>query len=223
MKITALDVQKKDPNRVNLHVDGEFRIGLAAEIAWSAHLHVGDELSEEQLAALERQDAAWKAREAALALLSFRPRTRSELQRRLKEKGYAPEVAEETVASLGTMGLVDDSSFAEMFVRDRVRLRPKGARQLTQELRAKGVDAETARAAIGEVLEREDASETELARRATARWRPRAGEEPQRARRRLHGFLARRGFGGEAIRTVMDEVLSRDAGGDDDGEDEFDE
>lgn len=208
MKITALEVQKNDPNRVNLHVDGEFRLGLAAEIAWSAHLHVGDELSAEQLDELERRDAGWKAREAALALLSFRPRTRVELQRRLKEKGYAPDVAEETVDALVGMGLVDDSQFAEMFVRDRVRLRPKGKRHLTQELRAKGVDAETAQAAIGEVMEREDASDTDLARRAAARWHPRAGEEPLRARRRLHGFLARRGFGGDAIRTVMDEVLS---------------
>lgn len=217
MKITALEIQKNDPNRINLHIDGEFRLGLASEIAWSAHLHVGDEIGAEQLTDLERRDAAWKAREAALALLSFRPRTRIELQRRLKEKGYAPDVAEETVDALVAMGLVDDSSFAEMFVRDRVRLRPKGARQLTQELRAKGVDAETAQAAIGEVMEREDASETDLARRAAARWHPRAGEEPLRARRRLHGFLARRGFGGESIRTVMDEVLSRSA--DDDGDD----
>lgn len=217
MKITALEVQKNDPNRVNLHIDGEFRLGLAAEVAWSAHLHVGDEIRAEQLADLERRDAAWKAREAALALLSFRPRTRIELQRRLKEKGYAPDVAEETVDALVGMGLVDDSSFAEMFVRDRVRLRPKGARQLTQELRAKGVDVETAQAAVGEVMEREDASETDLARRAAARWRPRTGEEPLRARRRLHGFLARRGFGGDAIRVVMDEVLSRSA--DDDGDD----
>jgi regulatory protein len=78
--------------------------------------------------------------------------------------------------------------------------------RLVQELRAKGVDAETAREAIGEVLESEEVSELELAREVVARWSPRSGEEPLRARRRLYGLLARRGFGGETVRQVMEEL-----------------
>ncbi|HET7230820.1 MAG TPA: regulatory protein RecX, partial [Longimicrobium sp.] len=87
------------------------------------------------------------------------------------------------------------------------RLRPHGRRRLAQELRAKGVDDETARTAIDEVMEREDASEHDLARAAAARWKPRPGEEPERARRRLHAFLARRGFGGDVVREVVDEKV----------------
>ena len=223
MKITALKPQQKDPDRINLHVDGEFRMGLSAEVVLAAGLRVGDVLTEARLAELERKDAAWKARESALSLLSFRARSRAELRRRLKEKGFEEEVAEEVVENLGNLGLVDDASFAEVFVRDRVRLRPQGKRRLVNELRSKGVDAETAHAAIGEVMEAEEASETELARRATARWKPRPGEDRNSARRRLHGFLARRGFGGDAIREVMGEVLSRGAGENgDDGGDEAD-
>ena len=101
---------------------------------------------------------------------------------------------------------MDDSSFAESFVRDRVRFKPRGARRLAQELRAKGVDAETAHEAIGEVMEREEISDLELAREVAAKWPRRAGEEPQGARRRLYGFLARRGFGAETIREVMEEM-----------------
>ncbi|HET6232445.1 MAG TPA: regulatory protein RecX [Longimicrobiaceae bacterium] len=220
MQITGLEPQKKNPDRVNVHVDGQFRIALAAEIAWAEHLHVGDDVTDEQLAELEARDHAWKAREAVLVLLSFRPRTAAELRRRLVEKGYPAEVAETCVASLGDHGLVNDASFAEVFVRDRVRLRPKGRRVLAQELRMKGVDAETADTVIDDVMERESSSDTDLARAAAAKWRPRAGEDAQRARRRLHGFLARRGFTGDAVRTVMDEVMDRDVG---DSDEEFDD
>lgn len=216
--ITAIEPQSNDPDRVSVYVDGEFRLGLPAEVAYAAHLRAGDAVTAERLAELARKDAAWRAREAALALLSFRPRSRAELRRRLVEKGFEGDVADECVAGLGEMGLVDDTAFAEMFVRDRVRLRPHGSRRLTQELRAKGVDAETAKAAIGEVLETEEASETELARRAAARWKPRPGEDRNAARRRLHGFLARRGFGGDAVRAVMDEILS--GAGDDETDEE---
>jgi regulatory protein len=208
MKITAIKPQRNHAERVNVHVDGEFRFALALELAYGSGLHVGDEITEEQLLKLERKDQRWKAREACLNLLSFRARTATELQRRLREKGYPDEVAEETVAELEKRGLVNDASFAESFVRDRVRLRPRGKRRLVQELRAKGVDADTAREVIGEVMEEEDVSELELAREAASKWSPRRGEEPLRARRRLYGYLARRGFGGEVVRQVMDEVTS---------------
>ncbi|HEX9937981.1 MAG TPA: regulatory protein RecX [Longimicrobium sp.] len=208
MKITAIQPQKLRADRVNVHVDGEFRLALAAELVLTEHLHVGDEVDEARLAALEAKDGAWKARDAALSLLSHRARSKTELKRRLKRKGFEEETTDATVARLGELGMVDDAAFAESFVRDRVRLKPHGRHRLTQELRAKGVDEDTARAAIDEVMEREDASEADLARAAAARWKPRPREEPERARRRLEGFLARRGFGGEVVREVVKEKLA---------------
>lgn len=207
MKITKIEPQRLNPERVNVHVDGAFRLGMAAELVLAEALRVGDDVDEARLAELEAADGSFKARDAAFSLLSYRPRTAAELTRRLKRKGHAEEVAEETVGRLGEMGVVDDAAFAESFVRDRVRLRPQGRRRMRGELRAKGVDAETADAAIAEVMAGEETSEVELARAAAARWKPRPAEEPSAARRRLHGFLARRGFGGDAVRTVLREKL----------------
>jgi regulatory protein len=205
MQITAIEPQKNHPDRVNVHVDGAFRLALGAEIAWGAHLHVGDEVTEAQLAELEQRDRLWKAREAALVLLSFRPRSAQELRRRLREKEFPEEVVEECLSGLEGSGLVDDSAFAATFVRDRVRFKPRGRRRLAQELRMKGVDADTAHEAISGVFEDAEVSETELAREAAAKWSPKAGEDRNRARQRFYAFLARRGFGGDAIREVMDE------------------
>ncbi|MDB4948073.1 MAG: regulatory protein RecX [Gemmatimonadetes bacterium] len=209
MKITAIETQSSNGERVNVHVDGAFRLALGAEIAFAEHLHVGDEVSEARLAELEHMDLAWRAREAALSLLSFRPRTAAELRRRLVEKDFPADVAAQVVERLDAMKLVDDAAFAEMFVRDRVRLKPKGRRVLAQELRVRGVDEDTALGAIDGVMQRGGTSDADLARAAAGRWRPRAGEDPRKARARLHAFLARRGFNGDAIREVADEVLAR--------------
>ena len=206
MEITRIEPQKHHPERVNVHVDGEFRLALAQEIVLREGLRVDDALSEGRIRRLEAEDQRWKAREAALHLLSFRARTATELRRRLLRKEFPAEVVDACVADLVERGMVDDSAFAEMFVRDRVRFRPRGKRRLAQELRAKGVDMETATEAIGEVLEREEVSELDLAREAVAKWSRRPGEDPQRARRRLYGFLVRRGFGGDTVRQIMDEV-----------------
>ena len=211
MRITSLPPQKHDPDRLSVFIDGEFRMGLSAEIALAAGLRVGEMVDEARLADLERRDRTWQAREAALRLLAVRPRSAAELARRLRMKGYEPEIGEEVIARLREMGMIDDAAFAGTLVRDRVRLRPQGARRLANELRARGVDDETARAAIRETMEGEETDERELARRAAGKWRPRPGEEPARARRRLHGFLARRGFDSEVIREVLDEAAPDDA------------
>jgi regulatory protein len=207
MKITAIEPQRLHPERVNVHVDGAFRLGLSAELVLAEPLRVGDEVDEARLAELQAKDQTWKARDAALSLLSYRARTSVELKRRLKRKGFDDEVAAATVERLDRLGVVDDAAFAESFVRDRVRLKPRGPRRLVGELRAKGVDDDTARAAVAGVMEREEATELDLALAAAARWKPRAGEEPARARARLQAFLARRGFGGDAVRAVLREKL----------------
>jgi regulatory protein len=209
MRITSLPPQKHDPDRVSVFVDGEFRMGLAAEIALAAGLRVGEAVDAARLAELERRDLGWQAREAALRLLAVRPRSAAELARRLRMKGYAPEIAEEVIGRMRELGMIDDAAFAGMLARDRVRLRPQGSRRLANELRQKGVDEETARTAIRETLEGEETDERELARRAAAKWKPRADEDRDRARRRLHGFLARRGFDADVIREVLDEILPR--------------
>ncbi|HEX6941164.1 MAG TPA: regulatory protein RecX [Longimicrobiales bacterium] len=219
MRITALKPQEHHPDRVNVYVDGEFRCGLALEIAYGGGLHVGDDVTEERLAALEREDLRWKVREAALNLLSYRARSEAELRRRLLRKDYPAEVVEACIAELAGNGLLDDAAFAASFVRDRVRGRPRGARRLAQELRAKGVDPATAAAAIDGTFAAEDVTELDLARQAASGWARRArgpkpadrgGATPEdrwTARRRLYGYLARRGFAGDVIRIVLDEVL----------------
>jgi regulatory protein len=206
MKITSIQPQRHHPERVNVHVDGEFRFALAQEILLRAALRTGDAVTEARICELESEDQRWKAREAALNLLSFRARSATELRRRLRRKEFPEEVVDACVDELVERGMVDDSAFAEMFVRDRVRFRPKGRRRMVQELRAKGVDAETADEAVGEVMEREEISELDLAREAVSKWSRRQGEDPLRARRRLYGFLARRGFGGEVVRQILEEV-----------------
>ncbi|HWK90400.1 MAG TPA: RecX family transcriptional regulator, partial [Longimicrobium sp.] len=140
MRITAIEPQQHDRERVSVHVDGAFRLGLAVEIAHAAHLRVGAELTEARLAELERSDRMWQAREAALHLLGFRQRSAAELVRRLRRKGFDLDVARETVERLRALGMVDDAAFAGAVARDRVRLRPQGARRLREELRARGVD-----------------------------------------------------------------------------------
>lgn len=206
MKITAIEPQARHPDRVEIRTESGSGFTVAREVVLRHDLAAGQEITARQIDSLGREDLSWKAREAALNLLSHRPRTALELTRRLRRKGFPEETSADCVRDLARRGLVDDTAFSEAFVRDRIRFRPRGKRRLVQELRSKGVDPETAEAAVGEVVEAEEVSELDLARDAASRWSPRRGEDPQRARRRLYAFLARRGFAAEVVRTVAEEL-----------------
>lgn len=218
MKITRI---ARHPNRerVRIHVDGEERprLDLALDLVFRAGLAVGDRLDGARLAALEREDEAYRARDAALRLLAQRARSVTELRRRLERKDIPAPVVDQTLAWLDDRGYLDDRAFAEAFVRDRLRLRPRGRAGLIQELRRKGVDEGTAEAATDGVMAAEAVHESELALDTARVWARKnvrvlreaagGGEARERARRRLYGHLARRGFAPASIRVAIDSAL----------------
>ena len=209
-KVEAVKLLSSRSERVEVRLDDGSERVLAAEVVQRAGLRRGDEVTAHRLLEIEREDLAWRARDAAFHLLSYRARTRVELARRLAAKDFPEDVVERCLDELRERGFIDDHAFSASFARDRVRGKPKGARLIARELRARGVEPEVADRAVGEVMSTDSLSELELARRAARGWKPRPNEDGIRARRRLYGFLARRGFTGEVIRAVMDEHLGTD-------------
>jgi regulatory protein len=218
MKITSM---KRHPRRerVRIYLDGgaEPALELALDLVVRNGLALGDRVDPGHLAELEAEDTGFRARDAALSLLAHRARSREELRRRLQRKDLPPAVIEQTMAWLDERGYLDDRAFAEALVRDRLRLRPRGRVGLIQELRRKGVGEDIAQAAVQGVMEEEAVDEGAVAREAAAAWArknasvlrraERSREDRQRARQRLYGHLARRGFAPDAIRAAVASIL----------------
>ena len=155
----------------------------------------------------ERATDPEAAREAALALLERTRRTRSDLVRRLRDKGYAASVIEPVVERLVAVGLVDDVEYARAFLASRWSRRSAGWRRLELELRKRGIataDVAVARARIE--AEMGVADDLSGARRVLSQVvRRYAALDPRTRRQRLYALLARRGFDGEVIRRALDE------------------
>lgn len=145
------------------------------------------------------------ARKILLDQLTGRARTRHELADKLRGKLVPDEVAERLLDRFEEVGLVDDRAFARAWVSDRHRSKGLAPRALAQELRRKGIDDETVRAAVDEVTD----DDQESAARALVRRRMRSlGQADQAtATRRLNGMLARKGYPpGLCFRVVKDEL-----------------
>jgi regulatory protein len=218
LRLTAIEPVAGRRARLRLQIDGETAFAVHADVLLASGLAVGDVLDPGALAALQREDAFFGARNAALNLLSHRQRSEAELRRRLTLKGFAGDVVNRVVANLLEARLLDDAEFSAAFARGRIRGRPRAPRIILRELRARGVSVEAAEQGLLGALREDDTSETKLARTAALTWVRRSGkstaqhaaEKPEtrlRARRRLYGYLARRGFSPDAIRIALAAAL----------------
>lgn len=198
--ITALRFQKRNKDRVNVYVDGQFAFGLAAILA--AHLRVGQTLGDEDVARLGIQDDVEQAYERALNFLSYRPRSQTEVRRNLRKKELEDSVVETVLDRLTEAGLLDDRGFAHYWVENRVQFNPRGVRALRQELWQKGVSS----AIIDDVLA--DFDEEPSARTVAEAGAPRFMHlAPRQFRQKLGAYLARRGFSYTAITPLIQEML----------------
>jgi regulatory protein len=202
--VTDMKSQTRDPERVSIFIDGSFSFGIALEIALAEGVRVGEVLDAERVKALVAKDEVGRATGSALNLLARRPRSSQEVRTRLRQKGFAEPAIDQALERLENWHYVDDADFARYWVENREANRPRGRRLLEQELRHKGVDREIARSAIDAAEPDEFAAALEL---ATGKARSYANLEPQVARRRLAGFLGRRGYGFDVIGPVLQRVF----------------
>lgn len=182
---------------MNVFLDDRYALSVDLELA--STLQIGQHISEADFQRLRGDDERARAMDAALHLLGYRPRSEQELSTRLSGKGFAPELIQAVLERLAQLNLVNDQSFAEYWVQQRQGRAPKGQRLITQELRRKGIDAETAKTATDDA----DADESELAYRAgQKKAQSLANLDAKTFQQRLGAYLQRRGFDWEATRTA---------------------
>ena len=204
--ITKIETQKKDKERCSIFVDGEFLLGIKAELVYEFNLDKGEVLTERSLMQLLDEEELLEAKEAAFNLLSYRQRSVAELKERLLNKGYEIEIVQQVINILERLDYLDDQEFAISWVKDRIT-KGYGPYRIRQQLKEKGIDTRV----IESSLEQEYSSELEydLALELAAKKRSRYRDKDHYERRyKLSKVLERKGFSFEIINLVLDDLLT---------------
>ena len=208
-QITALEPQKRK-GRLNVFVDGQFVLGVGETVAADLGLRIGREITSEKLREVAGAEEVHKATEAALVLLEVRARARREIETRLAQKGYEAEIITQVLEKLTRLELLDDAQFAAQWVEARTRpggSRPIGRRRLSSELHGKGVAKDQIAQAVETVTNDEELALARAAAGKKVRAVPSDRDILLAERRKLMGFLQRRGFGWEVVKRVTREAL----------------
>jgi regulatory protein len=224
MQITSLSVQRNNPKRVNLFIDGKFLTGIPLGMVVENKLHVGlflnDNLLNILLLAIFRENL-WNS---AINYLSFRPRSEKEVKTHLKEKiksiilksklfknlpFNADKIIDEICDKLKNINQINDWEFTKWWVQQRQTFRGKSKSAISAELWQKGIGKKL----VDEVFsESNDAPQSDkntalkLIEKRLFRW---SNYDTREKKNQIYKYLSRRGFSYETIEDVIDMVLQK--------------
>jgi regulatory protein len=140
----------------------------------------------------------------ALNLLAARPYASRALHRKLIQKKYSAADTDDVIRRLVDNGLLNDERFAEQYARSKMLSTGASKRRLTQDLYRKGIKGDIATAAIANVIDQDEIDPAAVIERVAQKKLAQLGDlEPVVLRRRLFGFLARRGYDVDEIKRIV--------------------
>lgn len=211
-EISALTAQQKDPNRINVMVDGKYRFSLDISQVVSLGIKIGKEYTDNELAEIEGESQFGKLYARALEYCLMRPHSAREVKDYLWRKtratkyksrktgeikereGVAPELVDRVYEKLLDKGYVNDDNFARYWVENRNIAKGASKRKLEAELRAKGVDSDI----ISRHLTATMRSDNDELQKIIAKKRRRYADN-----QKFMQYLARQGFGYDDIKRAL--------------------
>ena len=146
--------------------------------------------------------------EGATQALVKRLRTRQlsarEAKSLLSERGLDADAIEGVIAEFEARGYLDDARLAEQLVYAATSRKGQGRRAISQTLSGRGIPRDVVDAALDELPDDEAERALDFARQKA---RSMGSLDREAAVRRLHGQLARRGFGGSMAMTAVKQAL----------------
>ncbi|MCY3740642.1 MAG: RecX family transcriptional regulator [Candidatus Poribacteria bacterium] len=223
-KITDIQASPELPSHQQLFLNGAPFLVIHAALIEKFGLRIGLEIDPEAIEKIIAADEVMRAKNHALRLLreakdnttadeqetprpTLKPKiyTKSEMKRHLEREGFSATAIETSITELIRSGHIRDRKYAENWIARRQKSNPRGKTLLKHELVDKGIDKEIAEQVIATVeVEDETKVALEIAQKRAKQYKRLPTHV---AKRRLHGFLARRGFGSDIVRQVLEEIF----------------
>ena len=201
-KISALRMEEGRKKQVAVYFEGQRKaLRLEVDTALKMGLAIGQVLTDEELNRLGERDHFYRAENAALHYLSYRPRSESEVKERLFKRGFTATEIDAVLSGLKEKGMLDDAAFAEFWKENRREFSPRSRLMTSVELAKKGVSRDVIESITGKLDDNENAYRAGIAR---ARRIPTS--DRNLFAKRLGDYLGRRGFGYGVVKDTVEKI-----------------
>lgn len=203
MIVTDIKKQVHNENKYSVFVDYEFVFGLYHNDILYFKLEVGKEIKKETFDFIFDTLVYDKAQKVALDFISYKLRTEKEVVDKLSDKEFSSTVILKVVEFLNKYSYVDDYKYAEAFIRNCLKVRPRGVFLMQMELEERGVS----RKIIEDVFAETYIDEIALATPLICKKFDCITKDDYKTRKKAQAFLQRKGFSFDTINYVIDQIL----------------
>lgn len=204
---TVTDIKpQKNKKRVNIYLDNKFGFGIDLETFVTKKIKVGLELTDKVIEQIVNESEFQKSYDKILRFGTLRPRSEKEFKNWLTKYKVHESLHSELFNRLKRLELLDDKKFAAWWIEQRKQFKSKSKRELTQELRMKGINSEIINQLITDYVSQQEqvASAKKLIEKRAYKWKMLEGYQK---RQKIYSYLASKGFDSDVIREIVGEFL----------------
>lgn len=139
-KITKIEVQKRNKERVNVYIDNIYAFSAFSELVYKENLRVNCEVDEEKLLSIAKKENLAKCKETALKIIERSYKTEKEMQKRLMEKGFDSDNINIVISFLKEYNFINDNNYTKMYVKDKIT--SQGKQKIKYSLIRKGISSD---------------------------------------------------------------------------------
>ncbi|MDQ2086780.1 regulatory protein RecX [Herbivorax sp. ANBcel31] len=202
LKITSIEKNKKNKKMFSVFIDNSYAFSISEEDYFRLNLYEKSSISEEEIDDIKKYIALKSVKSSAIKCISFKMLSEKELFHKLALKGYDEDVINIAIDELKSMGYLNDMMYAQKFVYDRMKLKPKSKKVLSMELKNRGISRDI----IENVLDNLDYDEDVVIERLLRKKFGKYDLTDSKILKKAYSFLLHRGFNFENIKYVIDKM-----------------
>lgn len=207
-KITKIEMQKRNKERVNIYIDGEYTLAVNAELVYKENLKTGEEINVEKLQIVAEKEEMLRCKDSALRIIERSYKTEKEIRDKLKDKNYNDKAIDYSIEFLKEYNFLNDNSYVKAYIKDK--LSSRGSTKIRYDLMKKGISKDI----IEKYLEMVDSdvernTALELAKK---KYKSiiKSESDSYRINGKLYRFLVSKGYNYDVVKDVVKKVTSSD-------------
>ena len=203
-KITKIEVQKRNKDRVNVFVDESFAFAISAEILYKEGLKVDQVIDLEKVEKVAREDSFVKCKGSALRMIERSYKTQKEIGDKLFLKGYDKETIERTMEFLKEYKFVNDEAYLNMYIKDKIK--GQGKNKIKYDLMKKGIKDTEVYEAISNIDEEEELETAKILALKKYNIIKKSESDKYKISQKLYRFLISKGYNYDLAQKAIKEI-----------------
>ncbi len=206
-KVTKIEVQKKNKDRVNVYIDHEFSFACDAEFIYKMGIRLNDLLDKSEIGDILKEDELKKCKSSALRIIEKSYKSKKEMEDKLLAKGFTNDIIKSTLKFLEEYEFIDDKKYANLYIKDKIK--NQGRNKIKYSLIKKGLSEDVIEKNLEEIdkdYEEEQALTLAIKKYEILRKRE---EDDYKLSQKLFRFLAAKGYDFQCCSEVIKKVVKR--------------